>query len=435
MALGGGNAWKGYLLGVVVVVTVLATTGVWNPFPKLWTWVNTSDPIAAGSSRWQVQIGGTPQSIALAGDAIIVEYRTSVEAYGLAAGVKLWTNDADWAQVAGSGANTVVVTGRLLTKGYLVLNPHTGATLRTETAASAVWAYSDAIVDLHCGKHDDCELTAWNVRTNKQLWKVNTGGIGFVLNAANPDLPDTRRLSATQVHDEAAGPPPLPGLFGLPTNGTVQLVDTAVGKVVGATKPAEGQRIAVAGDRVLTITGTARDGTCYYSVQAVDPPSTEPIWHRDGLNLRTADDGSGCKQSRNPVGGADVVLGVDPVGHEELISAHDGRTLWRGEPDEHVLAVDDGYAVIRSADQKTVRGFSFATGKTAWKRPAGAKVSAALTPYATLVVTEKPNEIVAVLPRTGAVLADVRTEAKVFAVGAGGMIAASGRNLAYLPWR
>ena len=435
MASGGGSAWKGYALAALVAVIVLATTGVWNPFPKLWAWVNTSEPIAGGAARWQQQIGGTPQSIALAGESVIVEYRTSVEAYGLTAGVKLWKSDADWAAIAGQGPAAVVVTGRLLTKGYQVLDPRTGAVRRSEKAASAVWAYADAIVDLHCGKGDDCELTAWDPRSDKQMWSVGTGGLGFLLNASNPDLPDTRQLTAAQVDDDVAGPSLMPALLGLPGDGKVQIIDTALGKVVQTAEPAADQRVAVAGARVLTVTGVARDGTCYYAVVATDPPGNGTVWKRDGLNLRTADNGSGCKQDNDPAGGADVVLGVDPLGREELIAAHDGRVLWRGIPDEDVLALNDGYAVIRSPDKATLRGISFASGRAAWRRPVGSNVSAALTPWAAIVVTAKPSRVVAVSPSSGAVLADVRTDAKIFTVGAGGMIAVDGRDMAYLPFR
>jgi outer membrane protein assembly factor BamB len=430
----GGGAWKGYGLAAVVAVVVLATTGVWNPFPKLWSWINTSEPIAKGAARWQQQIGGTPQSVAIAGDSVIVEYRTSVEAYGLTAGVKLWKSDADWAAVAGQGAAAVVVTGRLLTKGYQVVDPRTGAVRRSETAASAVWTYADAIVDLHCAKGNDCELTAWDPRSDKQMWTVGTGGIGFVLNAANPDLPDTRLLGAAQVDDDVAGPSLMPGLLGLPGDGKVQIIDTVRGKVVQTAEPGTDQRVAVAGGRVLTVTGVAQDGTCYYGVVATDPPGNGTVWKRDGLNLRTADNGSSCKQDRDPVGGEDVVLGVDPVGREELLAAHDGRVLWHGVPDEDVLAVDDGFAVIRSPNKATLVGHSFTTGRTTWRRPVGANVSAALTPYAVIVVTAKPSRVVALAPSSGAVRADVRTDAKIFTVGAGGMIAVSGRDMAYLPF-
>lgn len=430
----GGSGWKGYGLAAVVAVVVLASTGVWNPFPQLWSWINTSEPIAKGTARWQQQIGGTPQSVAIAGDSVIVEYRTSVEAYGLTAGVKLWKSDADWAVVAGTGASAVVVTGRLLTKGYQVLDPRSGAVRRADTAASAVWAYADAIVDLHCAGGNDCELTAWDPHTDKQKWTVGTSGIGFVLNAADPDLPGTRQLGATQVDDDAAGPALMPTLLGLPGDGKVQIIDTVRGKVLQTVQPSIDQRVAVAGGRVLTVTGIAQDGTCYYGVVATDPPGTGPLWKRDGLNLRTADNGSGCKQDRDPAGGEDVVLGVDPVGREELLAAHDGRVLWRGVPDEDVLAVNDGYAVIRSPDKATLRGRSFGAGKTTWQRAVGANVSAALTPYAVIVVTAKPSRVVALSPASGAVLADVRTDAKIFTAGTGGMIAVSGRDMAYLPF-
>jgi outer membrane protein assembly factor BamB len=331
MASGGGS-WKGLWVVTVaaVAVTVLATTRVWNPWPQVWSWITTSGPVAPGTT-WQQTLGGTPQSVAIAGEAVIVEYRTSVEAYGLTAAVKLWSSDADWASIAGKGANAVVVTGRLLTKGYQVLDPATGTVRRADTAASAVWTYQDAIVDLTCGGGDDCKLTAWDPRSGTQLWSVGTGGIGFVLDAANPDLPDTRRLISGAVDDDVAGPPVLPGLFGLPHDDEVRVIDTATGRLVQTVRPERGQRVAVVGGRVLTVTGTARDGTCYYGVVAGSPPGGRTVWQRDGLNLRTAENGSACEQSRDPAGGYNVVLGVDPYGREVLINGYDGRNLWYGD--------------------------------------------------------------------------------------------------------
>jgi outer membrane protein assembly factor BamB len=430
----GGSPWKGYALVAVVIVIVLATTGVWNPWPKVWSWVNTSEPIAGDAAAWQQQIGGSPQSVAVTGDAVIVEYRTSIEAYGLTAGVKLWKSDADWASVAGDGNDAVVATGRLLTKGYQVLDPRSGAVLRADTGATAVWTYKNALLDLHCAKGSDCRLSAWAPRGSKPLWSVDTGGIGFVLNAANPDLPDTRQLTATRVDDDVARPRLMPSLLGLPDDGQVRVVETATGKVVRTVQPGPDQRIAIAGGRILTVTGTPGDGTCYYSVVATDPPSTSAVWKRDGLNLRTAENGSNCKQERDPAGGEDVLLGVDPVGREELLAGHDGRVLWHGPKGDNVLAVDDSHAVIRSASKGTLRGFNFGRNRTAWTRPVGANVAAALTPYAVVITTRKPDRIVAVAPGNGRVLADVRTDAEVFAVGPGGMIAVSGRDMAYLPW-
>ncbi|GIE97985.1 outer membrane protein assembly factor BamB family protein [Paractinoplanes rishiriensis] len=428
-----GSPWRSYLLAAVIVVIVLATTNTWNPWPKFWAWFNTSEPIASGVSRWQQTIGGSPQSVTIAGDAVIVEYRTSVESYGLHAGVRLWGNDADWAAVAGEGNDAVVVTGRLLTKGYQVFDPRSGTIRRADSEATAVWAYQNAIVDLRCGKGGECELTAWDPRGNAR-WRVSTGGIGFVLNAANPDLPDTQAMTANGVDDDVAGPRRMPALLGLPEDGKVRVIDTATGRLVQTAEPAGDQRIAVAGGRVLTVTATAADGTCYFDVVATDPPAGGTVWRRDGLNLRTADNGSGCRQDRDPAGGEDVVLGVDPVGRQELLAAHDGRALWQGNRGEEVLAVNDRFAVVRSADKATLRGISLARGRSAWTRPAGTGSSAALSPHAVVTVTTKPARVTAISPSNGRVLADVRTHAKIFAVGPAGMIAVDGRDMAYLPF-
>ncbi|MEU4691691.1 hypothetical protein [Actinoplanes sp. NPDC023714] len=427
MASGGGSL-KGYtVLITAVVVTVLATTGVWNPFPQVWEWVNTSEPVAPGS-RWQQRLGGTPQSVAIVGDAVVVEYRNSVEAYGLTAAVPLWKSDADWATIAGKGADAVVVTGKLLTKGYQVLDARTGAVRRSDTTAGAVWAYRDAIVDLSCSGGDDCRLTAWDPKSGSEMWNVGTGGIGFVLDAANPDLPDTKRLVSGYVDDDVAGPPPMPGLLGLPNDGRIRVIDTAKGRLVQTIRPGREQKVSVVGGRVLTITGTPGDGTCYYEVVATDPPGDAVVWRRDGLNLRTAENGSDCEQGRDPAGGYNVVLGVDPYGREVLINANDGRNLWYGDKESEVLAVNDSYAVIRKGD--SLRGYSFGKDKAVWRQPGGDKAGAALTPYAAVLVWK--NRVMALSPSNGAVRADVRTNAKVFAVGPDGMIAVSGRDMAYL---
>jgi outer membrane protein assembly factor BamB len=418
----------------VVTLVVLALTHVFNPWPRVCNWFTAAGPVAKGSQQWQIKLAGSPDSATIAGDAVIVEYRTRVESYGLGAGVKLWQSDADWASVAGDGADAVVVTGKLLTKGYQVLDPRSGVLRRSDSTATAVWAYANAIVDLSCVKGGECRLSAWDPRGKSPLWTVSTGGIGFVLDAANPDLPDTQPLGASQVDDQVAGRPYLPALLGLPDDGRVRIVDTAIGKVVQTVTPGPEERVSVTGGRVLRVTGKAADGTCYYSVVATDPPSGV-VWRRDGLNLRTADNGSACKQDRDPAGGDDVILGVDPVGREELIAAHDGRVLWHGEKDQDVVAVNDAYAVVRSADRKTFTARSFNGGGVAWRRSVGRGASAALTPYAAIVTSASPRRIVALAQAGGRVLVDARTEAKVFTCGPEGLIAVDGRDMAYLPYR
>lgn len=434
MASGSGPGWKGFAVFAGVVLIVLSTTGVWNPFPRLWTWISASDPIAAGTAQWQQTLGGTPQSVTIADTAVIVSYRTSVDAFGLGAGVKLWHSDADWAAVAGEPGGTVVVVGRLLTKGYQVLDPRTGVVRRQDTEATAVWTYANAILDLHCAKGGNCTLTAWDPQGSRPLWSIGTGGIGFVLNAANPDLPDTNELSSPRVASDASGPGEMPNLIGMPDADRIRIVNTASGRIMQTITPSPDQRIAVAGGRVLKVTGTARDGTCYYGVVAYDPPSGDRVWSRDGLNLRTANNGGACKQSKDPAGGYDVVLGVDPYGRDELINAHDGRMLWHGAKGQDVLAVDDSNAVIRSTDKGTFTGYSFGRGSTVWQRAVNEGASAAITPYAAIVANAKPDRITAIAPSTGAVLTDLRTDAKVVAVGPAGMLIVSGREMAYLPF-
>ena len=430
----GSPGWKGYALFLSVALIILATTGIWNPFPKLWAMINTSDPIAPGVAQWQVALGGSPQSVTLAGGAAIVEYRTSVEAYGTGAGIKLWKSDADWSAVAGREPDPVVVTGRLLVKGYQVLEPRTGAVLRADDAATAVWTYTNGVLDLKCGKGDDCTLTAWDPRGTTPMWSVPAPNLGFKLSADNPDLPDTQPLTADRVNAHVAGPALMPSLIALPDGATVRIVDTARGKAARTVTAAANQRVSVAGGRILTVTGDARDGTCYYSVAAAAPDSTATLWAREGLNLRTADNGSACKQEHDPAGGSDVVLGVDPVGRQELLAAHDGRNLWHGDKGQQVLAVDDGNAVIRSADGRTLTGRSF-TGRPGWRRTVGTNAQAALTPWAAVITDTKPARVTALDPGTGAVLIDLKTDATVFTAGPGAMLLASGRDLAYLPFR
>ena len=54
---------------------------------------------------------------------------------------------------------------------------------------------------------------------------------------------------------------------------------------------------------------------------------------------------------------------------------------------------------------------------------------------ATTGANVRPSRITAVSPSSGAVLAEARTEARVYAVGPDGLIAVDGRDMAYLPFR
>ncbi len=154
----------------------------------------------------------------------------------------------------------------------------------------------DAILDLHCVKGGDCTLTAWDPRGTRPIWTVPTGDIGFVLHALEPGpaghpaadvAPGGRRRGRGAVparDDRTARQRHRSGWSTPPPAGSCRTVT-----------PGADQRIAVAGGRVLTVTGTAQDGTCYYAIAATDPPSgrhrvdarqAEPADRRERLVLQ-----------------------------------------------------------------------------------------------------------------------------------------------------
>nr|WP_232533888.1 PQQ-binding-like beta-propeller repeat protein [Plantactinospora sp. KBS50] len=424
---------KCWLAFALVVIVVLAITGVWNPFPQIWDWASSGRSLSDPAPAWQEQVGGTPTGVTVAGDTLVVRERTVVEARSLVTGVQLWQRKADWAAVAGDGPDAVVAVGKLLTKGYEVLDPTSGAVRRKDTSAVAVWAYRNALLDARCSTSTDCMLTAWDPRGSTALWSTFVPGVSTGLTADSPKGLNPRSIGARQVDDGAAGPRLMPALLGLPVDGRVVVVDTAVGRVVQNTKPAQDDRIVVVGGRVVRVQARSADGTCYFTVTATDPATGQEVWRRTGLNLRTAD-GAGCAQRQNPQGGENVLVGVGADGREAVLDAYDGRQLWTGAAGEKLLAVDDRYAVARSADQKSVNSHELADASVRWTRPLNPKGAVGLTPYAVAVIDEDPDRIVALDPRTGRELVNVHSTAKVLAVGPTGIVIGDGRDIGYLPF-
>ncbi|WP_374251108.1 hypothetical protein [Micromonospora sp. R77] len=420
------------LLGLVTVV-VLAATGVWNPFPGVWDWVGRSRPISEPDVVWQQRVGGTPRSVTIAGDTVIVEQRTRVEARSLVTGTQLWERKADWAAVAGGDRDAVVAVGKLLEKGYELLDPTTGVVRRRDGAAVAVWTYRNLLLDVHCVEPTDCTLSAWEPRGTKPLWTAFLPGVHAGLLADNPDLLGTRRLTAQRIDQGVAGPESVPPLLGFPVDGRVHVVDTATGRVLQNVQPGREERLVVIGGRLLRITATSRDGACYFAVSARDPATGQEVWRRAGLNLRTADS-AGCVQREDPQGARNVLIGVAPDGREAVVDGYDGRFLQVGADGEKLLAVDDRWALVRSADKRSISGRELSADRTRWSRAAGGRNGAALTPYAAVIAEEKPSRLIAVDPRTGRELVQLRTSAKALAVGPGGMVIGEGREIGYVRW-
>ncbi|WP_249714319.1 outer membrane protein assembly factor BamB family protein [Rhizomonospora bruguierae] len=422
----GGSGW---LVAGVIVLTVLVATGTWNPFPALWSLVNRDGPIAAPAAAWQVRLGGPPKTVTIAGSAVVVEHRTAVEARSLTDGRQLWQRDADWSAVAGEGTGSVAAVGKLLVKGYELLDPTTGTVLRKDTRASAVWTYRDALLDVYCEGAEDCTLRAWEPRGATPLWSVELPGIGFVLFADNPGLLGSRAVGSPRVDDGAGGPVPMPQLLGFPINGSAYVVDTASGRVLPQIKPERNERIAVVG-RVLRITATSAAGNCYYTARAVDAANGVEVWQRDGYNFKTA--AAGCAQREGPVGAGSALSVLAANGREATMDAYDGRLMWSGGPGEEVLALDDAAVLVRSPDKRTVSGYAHGRSQPLWSRTVKNRVEAALTPYAAILTDRDPDRIVALDRRGGGELFAVKSSGKIRAVGPTGVIVSDSRQLAFL---
>ncbi|MEU4771487.1 PQQ-binding-like beta-propeller repeat protein [Micromonospora sp. NPDC023644] len=428
---GGLGGWRGGLLLALAAVVALAATGVWNPFPAVWDWVDRSEPISEPDVVWQQRVGGTPRSVTIAGDTVVVEQRTRVEARSLATGAQLWERKADWSAVAGGDADPVVVVGKLLVKGYEVLDPTTGATRRRNGDAVAVWTYRNMLLDARCVDATDCTVSAWDPRGTDPLWTAFVPGVRSGLLGDNPGLLGTRRLDAVRIDEEVAGPEPVPPLLGFPIDGRVHVLDTATGRVLQDVEPGRDERLSVVGGRLLRITARSQDGTCYFAISGRDPATGQETWQRAGINLRTADN-AGCAQREDPHGARNVLIGVAPDAREAVLDGYDGRLLLVTAAGERLLAVDDRYALVRPADKRAVVARELGGGRVRWTRPTGAKAGAALTPYAAVIADEKPSRLVALEPRTGRELASLRTSANALAVGPRGMIIGEGREIGYV---
>lgn len=422
---------KCYLAFALIAVIILAATNVWNPFPGVWDWVNRSQPLSTPDVLWQQRVGGSPKSVTIAGNTVVLEFRTTVEARSLDTGLRLWERRADWAAVAGGPQDPVVAVGKLLVKGYEVLDPTTGAVRRKDSAAVGVWTYRDALLDARCAEATECSLTAWDPRGANPRWTTFLPGVSTGWFADNPATLGTRRLTAERVAHDAAGPEPLPSLLGFPVDGRVHVVDTATGRAMQEVQPETKDRIAVVGGRMIRIEAESRDGTCYFTVVGRDPITGQQVWRRAGVNLRTAD-GAGCAQRRDPQGGQNVLVGVAADGREAILDGYDGRLLWVGGDGERLVAVDDRYALVRSGDGKTLYGHELTVERPRWSRPTHPDGAATLSPYAVVVVDRKPDRIVALDPRTGAELLNLRSEAKVLAVGPAGLVIGEGRDIGYV---
>ena len=126
VAKGGRPCVKCWLAFGLAIVLVLVATNVWNPFPRVWEWVGRNQPLAKSDVVWQQRVGGSPKTVTITGETVIVEERLAVEARSLRTGVQLWRRKADWAAIesarprsgAYGGAGQEVVATVALAAGW-----------------------------------------------------------------------------------------------------------------------------------------------------------------------------------------------------------------------------------------------------------------------------------------------------------------------------
>ncbi|MEV0134931.1 PQQ-binding-like beta-propeller repeat protein [Dactylosporangium sp. NPDC050688] len=427
-------------IGVLaLIITGILVTG-WNPIPKVsgdvtdwWEKVaSSSGKLSEPQTLWTDRVGGQPSAAVIAGDAVVVQMRGTIEARGLRSGTELWTKEADWAAVAGDEANVVMIVGRR-GKGLEALNPSSGTVKWKDGAAVGAWTYRDSVLVLSCDGLTDCALTARAPKDGAQIWKLALPGIGRVLAGANNDLLGTRLLSGTYDDAVEAMPGGIPAMLGFPIDQRVQVVDTLTGKRLRTEEPTTSSRIVVVGGRVLVSTAAPKDGNCRFSLEARDPATGKAVWRKDGYDLRTSS-GAGCEQRRDPAGADTVIAATRGDNREVFLSPRDGRELFVGAPGDTLVAADSQYGLIRGADKKTLQVINLTTGKTAWTQQIGEKADVAITRYAVLVNDTGAGTLKAYKPDSGSLRLDAKTTSDVLGVGPDGLMISRGRNLGFLPF-
>jgi hypothetical protein len=423
------------VLGLVGLLALGATavliTG-WNPLPQVQTWFNKFGTPPYPAPWGTPRVGGHPTTAVVAGNAVVVSMRGTIEARGLSDGAVKWKREADWAGVAGDDSNAVAVVGRR-GQGLEALDPVSGATKWKDGDAVGAWTYRDAVLTLTCPALSDCTLASRAPGDGATRWKSALPGIGRVLAGMNSDLLGSRLLSETYEEATTAVPNAIPSLLGFPTDQRVQVLDTGTGKRVREEKPSNTTRIVVVGGRILASTATPKDGNCRYTLEARDPANGKTVWKKDGYDLKTAS-GAGCEQRKDPAGGGNVLAATRGDNRELFLAARDGKELWVGAPGETAVATDGQYGVVRSADGKTIKVIDLGSGSKLWEQPAPDKAHIAVTRYALVVSDATTSTIKAYNPKTGSKIVDVKTGGGVIGYGRDGLMLGRGRTIGYVKY-
>jgi hypothetical protein len=436
----GRTAWRNrllFLLAVTLYALLLAADIVPNPFPGMWEWLARDRPLAPDLA-WQERLGARPAAAGAAGDAVAVaagdrtEFRDR-DTGNLIAPVGDETWRADWLVVAGDGDDAVVVLGRDGSDGYEVRDPD-GRLLGEDEDAVAAWGYRDAWLDLRCDSQRACQLRSYELGGTDPAWLLDLPGRREGLRGANPPLAGPRTPDPNRIHPGAIGPEATPPLLGFPVNrggdDAVVVVDTASGRVLQELPVGSGERIVVAGNRVVRSTMARHGGVCVSQVTGHDPVTGNPVWGPLPYHLWNTD-GVGCEQRVAPLGAGPTLTAVGTDGRPLVIDSYDGRILWTGELDERVEDLSADRAVIRAADGTTRFAVRFGDDDRLWERIAHEDAGIVLADCGVVVADRDPNRVYVWDPVTGENRLSIATSARVLACAPDGVLIADGRSIGF----
>ncbi|WP_051367862.1 hypothetical protein [Hamadaea tsunoensis] len=429
----GRSAAGGWLVAATLTMIILVATGWWNPFPALWDWINTSQTLSDPAPQWQQRLGGRPRTVQAADGIVIVEQPDSVEARDFSTGASRWKAAADWAAVAGPPGRTVVLTGKLLNKGYNILDPRTGRDVRAkDTTALAVWTWSNAMLDVHCRQPDDCVLTRREPASGDVKWEADLPGVGFVLFADNPKLLGARSLTSGQADAQLAPAGLMPTMLGFPVNGRVEVINTDTGAIVTTIQPDRHEKLMVIDDAVLHSRATPASGGCQLQLAATDPYNGHELWHRNGYNLGMVA-GAACDQDRDPVLVGKALLATRTDGRQVLLDPHLGRELLVAPVGGSIIASDGVRAVVRSKDGTTLTAYQLGEDDPLFRRKTDPGATAAVTRTGILVFDKHPDRIY-LLKDDGSALLESHSDARALSLTQEGLLLGDRRELALLTW-
>jgi outer membrane protein assembly factor BamB len=211
----------------------------------------------------------------------------------------------------------------------------------------------------------------------------------------------------------------------------VAVVDTAGGRALRVLEPRDGERIIVAGDRVVSSVMAEHNGICVSEVTGYDATTGEPVWGPAPYHL-WGTDGVGCQQRTPPLGGGGALAALGPDGRPLVIDAYDGRVLWTGERDERVEDLSADRAVVRTGDGGNRYGVLLGgDGQRLWERPADPDAGVLLADCGVVVADRDPNRVYVWDPDTGEDRLSVATSARVLACAPDGVLIADGRSIGF----